>query len=67
MPGSGTTEMHPKVHSVSPRGTVGQSVVGLPNILVGPGQTMGLVTNITKKNVSAGASPVNEQAPAAES
>ena len=35
MSGTGTTDVHPKVHSVSPRGTVGSSIVGLPNIVVG--------------------------------
>lgn len=35
MSGTGTTEVHPKVHSVSPRGNVGSSIVGLPNIVVG--------------------------------
>jgi len=28
MSGTGTTEVHPKVHSVSPRGTVGSSIPG---------------------------------------
>lgn len=35
MSGTGTTDVHPKVHSVSPRGTVGSSIVGLPNVKVG--------------------------------
>ena len=33
--GTGTTDVHPKVHSVSPRGTVGSSIVGLGNLVVG--------------------------------
>ena len=37
MSGTGTTDVHPKVHSVSPRGTVGSSIVGLPNVVVGQG------------------------------
>jgi hypothetical protein len=44
MAGSGTTE-HPKGKSTSPRGTLGSSVVGLPNLKVG-----GPTTNITKIN-----------------
>ena len=43
MSGTGTTDVHPKVHSVSPRGTVGSSIVGLPNISVGQA-----TANITK-------------------
>ena len=35
MSGTGTTDVHPKVHSVSPRGTLGQSIVGFPNVIVG--------------------------------
>ena len=35
MSGTGTTDVHPKVHSVSPRGNLGNSIVGLPNIVVG--------------------------------
>ena len=35
MSGTGTTDVHPKVHSVSPRNNVGSSIVGLPNIVVG--------------------------------
>ena len=57
MSGTGTTEVHPKVHSVSPRGTVGSSIVGLPNIVVGNAQT----TNITKKNLSGTTSPTGDQ------
>ena len=34
MSGTGTTDVRPKVHSVSPRGTVGSSIVGLPNVHV---------------------------------
>lgn len=34
MSGTGTTDLHPKVHSVSPRGTVGSSIVGLPNVMM---------------------------------
>lgn len=34
MSGTGTTE-HPKGKSTSPRGTLGSSVVGLPNLKVG--------------------------------
>jgi len=34
MSGTGTTDVHPKVHSVSPRGNVGSSV-GLSNVLLG--------------------------------
>lgn len=49
MSGTGTTE-NPKVHSQSPRGTVGSSIVGLPNIVVGGSQT----TNVTKVNVREG-------------
>jgi len=65
MSGTGTTDVHPKVHSVSPRGTVGSSIVGLPNLVMGTGQVGGASTNITKKNVSGGASPTNDgqQAP----
>ena len=37
MSGTGTTDVHPKVHSVSPRNNVGSSIVGLPNIVVGAG------------------------------
>lgn len=44
MSGTGTTE-HPKGKSSSPRGTLGSSVVGLPNLKVG-----GPTTNITKVN-----------------
>ena len=45
MSGTGTTE-HPKGNkSTSPRGTLGQSVVGLPNLKVA-----GQSTNITKVN-----------------
>ena len=60
MSGTGTTEVHPKVHSVSPRGTVGSSIVGLPNVVMGSGQVGAAAPNITKKNVSGGASPTNE-------
>ena len=35
MSGTGTTDIQPKVHSVSPRGNVGSSIVGLPNICIG--------------------------------
>lgn len=52
MSGTGTTE-HPKGNkSTSPRGTLGQSVVGLPNLKVGGGATgtVPLTTNITKVN-----------------
>mmetsp|Transcript_10832 Transcript_10832/g.14581 ORF Transcript_10832/g.14581 Transcript_10832/m.14581 type:complete len:118 (-) Transcript_10832:314-667(-) len=64
MSGTGTTEVHPKVHSVSPRGTVASSIVGLPNVVVGQnsaGAAAGQTTNITKKNLSGGASPTNDQ------
>ena len=37
MSGTGTTDVHPKVHSLSPRNTVGSSIVGLPNVMVGSG------------------------------
>lgn len=37
MSGTGTTDVLPKVHSVSPRGNLGNSIVGLPNIIVGQG------------------------------
>ena len=47
MSGTGTTDVHPKVHSVSPRGTVGSSIVGLPNVMVG---NNGQTANITKVN-----------------
>ena len=60
MSGTGTTEIHPKVHSVSPRGNVGSSIVGLPNIVVGPGQASGTVANITKVTLSGGVSPGKE-------
>ena len=57
MSGTGTTDVHPKVHSVSPRGTVGSSIVGLPNIMVNQAAS----TNITKQNVtSSGVSPTKE-------
>ena len=48
MSGTGTTDLHPKVHSVSPRGTVGSSIVGLPN--VGLGNRNDQPANITKIN-----------------
>jgi hypothetical protein len=52
--GTGTTEIHPKIHSVSPRDSLGKSIVGLPNIVVGSGQT----ANITKVTaLSGGVSP----------
>ena len=35
MSGTGTTDLQPKVHSVSPRNNVGSSIVGLPNIVMG--------------------------------
>ena len=61
MSGTGTTDVHPKVHSVSPRGNVGSSIVGLPNINVGQGGNgppAGQATaNITKVNRSDGMSP----------
>lgn len=59
MSGTGTTDVHPKVHSVSPRGTVGSSFVGLPNINVANGHAPnGAATmNITKQNRSGGVSP----------
>ena len=61
MSGTGTTDVHPKVHSVSPRGTVGSSIVGLPNVQVGQGQVGAATANITKKNnLSGGTSPTNE-------
>ena len=44
MSGTGTTE-HPKGKSTSPRGTLGSSVVGLPNLKVGVHSS-----NITKIN-----------------
>ena len=55
MSGTGTTDVHPKVHSVSPRGNVGSSIVGLPNISVGQGGANGppagqATANITKVN-----------------
>jgi hypothetical protein len=54
MSGTGTTDARPKVHSVSPRGNVGSSIVGLPNVMVGAGAS----ANITKvNNRSGGASP----------
>lgn len=52
MSGTGTTE-HPKGKSTSPRGTLGQSVVGLPNLKVGTS------TNINKVNTRT----LNEQSP----
>jgi hypothetical protein len=57
MSGTGTTDVNPKVHSVSPRGNVGSSV-GLANISLGGLQT----TNITKVNnvLSGGASPTKK-------
>lgn len=62
MSGTGTTDVHPKVHSVSPRGNLGNSIVGLPNIVVGQGQAPGAVTNITKvNNRSGGISPANHE------
>ena len=70
MSGTGATDVHPKVHSVSPRGTVGSSIVGLPNIVVGGNNTQapnGAGTmNITKQNRSGGVSPTkgeNSSAP----
>lgn len=55
MSGTGTTE-HPKGNkSTSPRGTLGQSVVGLPNLKVGMAAGGGSIsTNITKVNVPPG-------------
>ena len=57
MSGTGTTDVHPKVHSVSPRGTVGSSIVGLPNVVMGQGSVGAATANITKKNNSGGGSP----------
>ena len=70
--GTGTTDVHPKVHSVSPRGTVGSSIVGLGSLVVGaqPQQAAANgTTNITKVNVKSGsvASPTKDQPQAAES
>lgn len=59
MSGTGTTE-NPKVHSQSPRGTVGSSIVGLPNIVVGGSQG----ANVTKVNVRGGSQDTNVQPPA---
>lgn len=56
MSGTGTTDVHPKVHSVSPRNNVGSSIVGLPNIVVGNNPT----NNISKVNRSGGVSPTKE-------
>ncbi len=67
MSGTGTTDVHPKIHSVSPRGTVGSSIVGLPNIVVGQGSGQGQASvatmNITKQNRSGGHSPQKDQSP----
>lgn len=71
--GTGTTDVHPKVHSVSPRGNVGSSIVGLGNIVVGPQAQQSAASsgsaNITKVNVKSGsvASPTKDQPQAAES
>ena len=54
MSGTGTTE-HPKGKSTSPRGTLGSSVVGLPNLKVG----IPTASNLTKVNTK---NP-NEQSP----
>lgn len=45
MSGTGTTEHPSKGKSTSPRGTLGSSVVGLPNLKVG-----GPTSNLTKVN-----------------
>ena len=60
MSGTGTTDVHQKVHSVSPRNNVGSSIVGLPNISVGQAAAAGPTTNVSKVNRSGGVSPTKE-------
>ena len=49
------------MHSVSPRGTVGSSIVGLPNIVIGQGREQAAMgPNLTKQNRSGGISPSME-------
>ena len=69
MSGTGTTDIHPKVHSVSPRGTVGSSIVGLPNVgLNNPRDRDNLqAANITKVNTMSGAVSPNKLEAAAPS
>lgn len=68
MSGTGTTDVHPKVHSVSPRNNVGSSIVGLPNIGLGQisaNQAGAPMTNVSKVNRSGGVSPAKEGSAAA--
>ena len=66
MSGTGTTDVHPKVHSVSPRNNVGSSIVGLPNIVVGNNAAPGGPNNpAAGNNRSGGVSPSKEGTAAA--
>ena len=73
MSGTGTTDVRPKVHSVSPRGNVGSSIVGLPNVAIGGGAAnagAAAQANISKvNNRSGGTSPskIGDKPHAAES
>ena len=58
MSGTGTTE-HPKGKSTSPRGTLGSSVVGLPNLKVGVPSTN--ITKINSKNQRDDNSPAGKE------
>ena len=67
MSGTGTTDVHPKVHSVSPRNNVGSSIVGLPNIVVGNNNAApgGPNNAAAGNNRSGGVSPSKEGSAAA--